>query len=165
MNLFGSRFEESFVEGRRIALEQFLNRVVRHPDLVSSTYVKVPPHTSPHSHPPRLPHSRSGASAPPSPACLLPARAARQTFLEGSEDEMRLPESKKPSFFSGPRRPPRRPSRCGRACGCVWCGLRWNRCLPSPEDGHRLIAGTITLRGRGCYQQALGRARHGTGYA
>ena len=41
MNLFGSRFEESFVEGRRIALEQFLNRIVRHPDLVSSKVVKV----------------------------------------------------------------------------------------------------------------------------
>ena len=58
-----------------------------------------------------------------------------------------------------------------RVCGRVErCGLRWNRGLPSPEAratrrrAGRLIAGTVTLRGRGCYQQALGRARHGTGY-
>ena len=167
MNLFGSRFEESFVEGRRIALEQFLNRVVRHPDLVSSTYVKVPPHTSPQSHPPRLPHSRSGASAPPSPACLLPARAARQTFLEGSEDEMRLPESKKPSFFSGPR-PTTTPltMRPGLRVCVVRVAVE---SLPAEPRGwpqayrrHHYTAGKGMLpTGLG---PALGRARHGTGY-
>mmetsp|Transcript_55885 Transcript_55885/g.116912 ORF Transcript_55885/g.116912 Transcript_55885/m.116912 type:complete len:329 (-) Transcript_55885:221-1207(-) len=62
-SFIGSRFEEHFVEHRRMALEQFLNRIVRHPDLMASKVVK--------------------------------------TFLEGSDEEMRLPESKKPSFFSG----------------------------------------------------------------
>ena len=38
---FGGRFEEGFVEGRRLALEQYLNRVIRCPDLLSSAPFKV----------------------------------------------------------------------------------------------------------------------------
>mmetsp|Transcript_4075 Transcript_4075/g.6445 ORF Transcript_4075/g.6445 Transcript_4075/m.6445 type:complete len:420 (+) Transcript_4075:77-1336(+) len=62
ISFFSQRFQEDFVESRKIALEQFLRRIVLHPVLSMSKPL--------------------------------------QTFFEGEGDSMRLPEEKKPSFFS-----------------------------------------------------------------
>jgi len=58
-----NRFQEEFVEGRRMALQQYLARIAMHPVLAQSKPL--------------------------------------QTFFEGNEDSMRLPEEKKTGFFSG----------------------------------------------------------------
>mmetsp|Transcript_5182 Transcript_5182/g.12009 ORF Transcript_5182/g.12009 Transcript_5182/m.12009 type:complete len:431 (-) Transcript_5182:107-1399(-) len=63
INPMFNRFQEDFVEGRKIALEQYLGRLARHPVIQSSKPL--------------------------------------QTFFEGDESLMRLPEEKKPSFFGG----------------------------------------------------------------